>query len=248
MISATMTSSARLLCLDTSTSTARVAIVDGEGAAVARAEATAERHSAHVLKLCDEVLRAAGLRPDGLDGIAVGGGPGSFTGLRVGLSVAKGLALATGKPLLLISSLQALALDIALHAASSAAVVVPCIDAGKGEVYAFACAVDAARTVAAGGEPWRLSPDALAVRLAELPGALVAGNGAERHAVALDAAFGAVSCVGVRRLSIAGPTALSIGALALPRFGRGEADDLDKSVPFYGRLPDITTKKRLANG
>jgi tRNA threonylcarbamoyladenosine biosynthesis protein TsaB len=239
-----MTSAARVLCLDTSTPTARVAIVDGAGAIVAHAEATAERHSAHVLRLCDEVLRAVGLRPDGLDAIACGAGPGSFTGLRVGLAVAKGLALATGKPLLLVSSLQALALDIAREATSAPAFVVPCIDAGKGEVYAFACAVDAAGTVAAGGEPWRLAPDALAARLAELPGALLAGNGAERHAAALDALIGA----GVRRVPVSGPTASSIGALALPRIMRGEADDLEKSVPFYGRPPDITTKKRLPSG
>ncbi|MDB4980696.1 MAG: peptidase glycoprotease, partial [Myxococcales bacterium] len=161
--------SIRILCLDTSTQAARVAIVDGAGVAIARAEATADRHSPHVLKLCDEVLVAAGLTPAGLDAIACGAGPGSFTGLRVGLSVAKGLALATGKPLLLLSSLQALALDLA-RAAPEARVVVPCIDAGKGEVYAFDCAVNGG-VVAVGGEPWRLAPAALAERLAELAGA-----------------------------------------------------------------------------
>jgi tRNA threonylcarbamoyladenosine biosynthesis protein TsaB len=239
-----MTPSVRLLCLDTSTQTARVAVVDGSGAPVARAEATAERHSAHVLTLCDEVLRASGLRPAELDAIACGAGPGSFTGLRVGLAVAKGLALATGKPLLLVSSLQALATDIARAAAPAApGFVVPCIDAGKGEVYAVACALDAAGVVAPGGEPWRLTPEALVARLADVPEALVAGNGAERHAAVIGA--------GARHVPIAGPTALSIGALALPRLARGEADDLEKAVPFYGRPPDITAaktgKKHLAN-
>ena len=228
-----MTPSVRLLCLDTSTTTARVAVVDGTGLPVASAEATAERHSAHVLKLCDEVLRASGLRPDGLDAIACGAGPGSFTGLRVGLAVVKGLALATGKPLLLVSSLQALATDIARAAAPSALrFVVPCIDAGKGEVYAVACALDAAGVVAPGGEPWRLTPEALVARLADLPAAVVAGNGADRYASVIDA--------GARRIPIEGPTALSIGALALPRLARREADDLEKAVPVYGRPPDIT--------
>jgi tRNA threonylcarbamoyladenosine biosynthesis protein TsaB len=228
-----MTPSVRLLCLDTSTPTARVAVVDGTGTAVARAEATAERHSAHVLKLCDEVLRASGLRPDGLDAIACGAGPGSFTGLRVGLAVVKGLVLATGKPLLLVSSLQALALDIARAAAPPAPrFVVPCIDAGKGEVYAVACALDAAGFVAPGGEPWRLTPEALVAGLADLPAAVVAGNGADRYASVIDA--------GARRIPIEGPTALSIGALALPRLARREADDLEKAVPVYGRPPDIT--------
>ncbi len=234
-----MSPAKRVLCLDTSTPTARVAVVDAAGVPLAGAEATAERHSTHVLKLCDQVLRGSGARPEDLAAIACGAGPGSFTGLRVGLAIAKGLALATGAPLLLVSSLQALAIDVARRPPTGTRFVVPCIDAGKGEVYAFACAVDAAGLVGAGGEPWRLSPEALAARVAELPGAVVAGNGAERHAAALDAALGA----NARRLSVDGPTALSIAALALPRLARGESDDLDKSVPFYGRPPDITTAK-----
>jgi tRNA threonylcarbamoyladenosine biosynthesis protein TsaB len=235
----------RLLCLDTSTSTARVAVVDGVGAVVARAEATAERHSQHVLALCDQALRAAGLSPAALDAIACGAGPGSFTGLRVGLAVAKGLALATGKPLLLVSSLQALALDLARSAsAGEAFTAVPCIDAGKGEVYASACAVDASGAVAPGGEPWRLAPSALAERVASIGQATVGGNGAERHAAALDAAFG----VRARRTTVEGPSAVSIAALALPRLARGESDDLDKAVPVYGRPPDITTKKPVGSG
>jgi tRNA threonylcarbamoyladenosine biosynthesis protein TsaB len=234
-----ISASTRLLCLDTSTPAARVAVVDGAGVAIARAEATAERHSTHVLKLVDDVLRAASLRPADLDAIACGAGPGSFTGLRVGLAVAKGLALATDKPLLLVSSLRALAIDVARDpAAAGAAFVIPCIDAGKGEVYA--CAVVTSDPVGDGSDdPWRLAPGALAERLAAFPNAIVAGNGAERHAFALDAALPA----GVRRLSIEGPTALSIAALALARFARGEADDLDKAVPAYGRAPDITKKK-----
>jgi tRNA threonylcarbamoyladenosine biosynthesis protein TsaB len=241
MIAPSLGSDSRILCLDTSTSTARIAIVDGTGAALARAEATADRHSAHVLRLCDEVLRAVGLRPAGLAAIACGAGPGSFTGLRVGLAVAKGLALATDTPLVLISSLQALALDLS-RAAPGARTVVPCIDAGKGEVYAFTCAVDAAGGVAAGGEPWRLAPAALAERLADEAGGadvVVGGNGAERFAALCDAALPA----SVRRAAVEGPTALSIGALALPRLARGEADDLEGSVPLYGRPPDITRKK-----
>jgi tRNA threonylcarbamoyladenosine biosynthesis protein TsaB len=235
----------RLLCLDTSTATARVAIVDGSGAPLAQAEVTADRHSGHVLKLCDQVLRAVGLRPAELDAFACGAGPGSFTGLRVGLALVKGLALATDKPLLLVSSLEALARDIAREvSASDAGVVVPCIDAGKGEVYAAVCALDATGGVRALGEPWRLTPADLATRLGEGGPAVVAGNGAARYGELLDAALPP----GVSRRAVAGPTAISIGHLALPRLARGEVDDLDNAVPSYGRPPDITTKKRPAQG
>jgi tRNA threonylcarbamoyladenosine biosynthesis protein TsaB len=236
---------ARLLCLDTSTPTARVAILDGAGAALARADATAERHSTHVLKLCDEVLRALALKPEALDGIACGAGPGSFTGLRVGLAVAKGLALATGKPLLLVSSLDALAFDVAAAAGGAAFTAVPCIDAGKGEVYALPRAVDAAGAVAPSSEdPWRLSPTALLERLAGEPSVVLAGNGAERHAALFDGALPP----GARRITVEGPSPRAVALLALPRLARGEADDLEKAVPVYGRPPDITTKKPPAKG
>ena len=96
-------SSDLFLCLDTATPTARVAVLDGAGSVRFSAEATAERHSSHVLPLCAEALRAVAIAPADLAGIACGGGPGSFTGLRVGLSTVKGLALPTGVPLYVVS-------------------------------------------------------------------------------------------------------------------------------------------------
>src|SRR6185503_13292944 len=100
------------LCLDTSTPTARVAVLDAVGEARFAVEATAARHSSHVLALVASALDALGTKPSALAGIACGGGPGSFTGLRVGLAIAKGLALPTAVPLHLVSSLEALALDM----------------------------------------------------------------------------------------------------------------------------------------
>ena len=123
------------LCLDTATPTARVAVLDGQGTVRFSAEATAERHSSHLLPLCAQALQAAGTTAAALAGIACGGGPGSFTGLRVGLAAAKGLALPTGVPLFLVSSLEALALDILSCSAAPEITAVPCIDAGKGEVH-----------------------------------------------------------------------------------------------------------------
>ena len=89
-----------------------MAIVDRGGDVRFAVEATAERHSSHVLPLCAEALRAVGIAPSALAAVACGGGPGSFTGLRVGMAVAKGLALPTRVPFHVVSSLEALALDI----------------------------------------------------------------------------------------------------------------------------------------
>jgi tRNA threonylcarbamoyladenosine biosynthesis protein TsaB len=223
------------LCLETATPTARVAVLDGTGGVRWVAEATAERHSSHVLPLCAEAMRAVGITPADLAGISCGGGPGSFTGLRVGLSTVKGLALPTGVPLYVVSSLHALALDIITARAGAAVTAVPCLDAGKGEVYVGAYVADADTLVRETAADCRIAAGALAEWVAALtgPSFAVAGNGAERHAVA-------------GRVAVAGPTAVSVGRLALLQRARGEAANLATAVPIYGRPPDITVKKKPA--
>ena len=230
--------SALFLCLDTSTPTARVAILDEEAQPRFLGEFTADRHAAQLMPLCAEALRAVAVTPAELGGIACGGGPGSFTGLRVGLAAAKGLALPTGVPLYVVSSLEALALDI-LEAPRDGArpspmTAVPCLDAGKGEVYVAGYVADLERLVREVAPSARLTPAALAPWLAEVTAPAVAGNGAARYSAALTSAV---------TVDVAGPTAVSVGRLALLQRGRGEAADLASAVPFYGRPPDITVKK-----
>src|SRR4051812_14083523 len=149
------------LCLDTATPTARVAVLDGAGAVRHAAEATAERHSSHVLPLCAEALRALAIAPAELAGIACGGGPGSFTGLRVGLSPGKGRARRPGVPLSLGRSLPALALDIRSARGGAAIPAVPCLDAGKGEVYVGGYVSDATTLVRETAADCRIAADAL---------------------------------------------------------------------------------------
>jgi len=225
------------LCLDTSTPTARVAILDAEAGVRFSGEFTADRHAGHLLPLCAEALRGAGVAPAALGGIACGGGPGSFTGLRVGLAAAKGLALPTGVPLYVVSSLEALALDI-LGAVGAGAVgtAVPCLDAGKGEVYVAAFVADGERRVREVAPVARLAPGAVPPWLEQVPSPApqVAGNGATRY----PSAFPGASLV-----EVAGPTAVSVGILALLQRARGESADLATAVPFYGRPPDITVKR-----
>ena len=223
------------LCLDTSTTTARVAILDGDGAVAFASEATADRHSSHVLSLCAAAMAAVGRAPADLAGIACGGGPGSFTGLRVGLAAAKGLALPTEVPLFVVSSLEALALDILGARRGAEVTAIPCLDAGKGEVYAAAYVADGARLVRETLPSVRLTPTQLLPWIAALPSPILAGNGAERYRDLL-------ALAGVAE--IAGPTAVSIGRLALLQRARGEVADLATAVPFYGRPPDITVKRQ----
>ena len=126
----------RVLGLDTATLHASVAVVGDEGViatgehvASPTASAKSGGRTSDVLGTIDAVCRAAGVAPAALDAIAIGAGPGSFTGLRIGMATAKGIAFAAGKPLWAVSSLAALA-----HGRPGRVAAV--LDARRGEVFA----------------------------------------------------------------------------------------------------------------
>jgi tRNA threonylcarbamoyladenosine biosynthesis protein TsaB len=153
--------------------------------------------------------------------------------LRVGMAVAKGLALPTGLPLVLVSSLEALASDLG---APAGALIVPCIDAGKDQVYARLCG-------AGTSEEWALGPGELLTRIAEAAapgGVVIGGTGLDRYRATFETALGTAAL----RAAVDGPSAVSVGTLALERLRRGELADLGRAVPSYGRPPDITVPKR----
>ena len=121
-----------LLLVDTATPTGSVAVSQGEKLLGEIVLSGPANHTDHLLGNIDELLRGVGLAIGDMDGFAVVLGPGSFTGLRVGVATIKGLALATGKPVVGISSLAALAWRLPFTAMP----VCPLLDARKGEVYA----------------------------------------------------------------------------------------------------------------
>src|SRR4249919_1301834 len=146
------------LAFDTATRVATAALVrDGEvlGERVSRAVG--------VLADADELLREAGARRADLTGLAVGTGPGSFTGLRLGLAAARGLAFALELPVAGVSTLHALA--------AGAPGALPVIDAGRREVFTLD-----------GDEPVCVSPQALELP----PGTVCVGDGALRYRAVLE--------------------------------------------------------------
>jgi tRNA threonylcarbamoyladenosine biosynthesis protein TsaB len=99
----------RILGLDTATWKASVGLrIDGQCVSE-RSRIADGSHAVSLLSLIEEVLRDGGCAVPDLDAVAVSGGPGSFTGLRIGLSIAKGLAYATGACLIAVPTLEALA-------------------------------------------------------------------------------------------------------------------------------------------
>ena len=109
-------------------------------------------HSAELLPALAELLERGGTGWDDVTAIAVGVGPGTFTGLRIGVATARGLAQALGVPLHPVSSLEALAAGIAAGAgAAPGDAVLPLIDARRGQVFAVALPSRASRSDASGG-------------------------------------------------------------------------------------------------
>ncbi len=121
------------LAIETSTEACSVALVHGDEV-IERSEIAPRRHAELVLPMADDLLAEAGLKRGALHGIAVGRGPGAFTGVRLGVSLAQGMAMALDVPVVTVSSLQALALE----APEDDAAILSIIDARMGEIYVAA--------------------------------------------------------------------------------------------------------------
>lgn len=120
-----------LLAIETATEACSVALLHG-GALTGRSELAPRRHAELVLPMAESLLSESGIQRKQLDAIAVGQGPGAFTGVRLAISVAQGLALALDIPVVPVSSLAALA----MQAPQNGAAVLAAIDARREEIYA----------------------------------------------------------------------------------------------------------------
>ena len=129
---------AKIILIETSTTLCSVALaVDGK-AVCSRESDTPKAHASLTAVFVREVLGEAGLAAGGCDAVCVSAGPGSYTGLRVGVSTAKGLCFAAGLPLLSICTLDILAAQAVRdgHVSGECRHIVPMIDARRMEVYA----------------------------------------------------------------------------------------------------------------
>jgi len=214
----------KVLAVDTTSERESVALAD-DLVLLAEARVRATGHSRQLLSAIEFVLRASGLAAGEIEGYAVTMGPGSFTGVRVGLSTVQGLALAAGKPCLGVSTLDVLAATIA----GEAPTLVAMVDAARGG-QVFAAAYDAQARPR--GEP-RSEPAEGIVGRVEGACAVV-GDGADRYRAEIlsrrpDALFPR------RDLYLAGTLAL----LAGPRLAAGEGTPPGALRPLYLRAADI---------
>lgn len=214
-----------LLAIETAGPNCAVAILRNEGDGASISARIAERigtgHAERLMAMIGEALAAAAIGYGDLGRIAVSTGPGSFTGVRIGLAAARGLALALGVPVIGVGVLEALVAEARRsEEASPDCLPVACLDARRGEVYALA---------GSDAEPSCTSAEALAQRLAglQVPIGLI---GSAADAVA---AQPALSRCEIRILSRADAADVAIVArIGLEREAKG------KPSPVYLRPPD----------
>jgi tRNA threonylcarbamoyladenosine biosynthesis protein TsaB len=218
--------SSRILAIDTASPTGSVALLDEgqlQGEILLHLKTT---HSERLLTAVDQLLQGVGCELSDLDGIAVTRGPGSFTGLRVGIATAKGLALSLECPLVGVSTLEALAANLSFAGMPVCAM----LDARKNEVYAGLFQYGSDRMQILGQEEV-LAPEKL---LDSLQGdTLFVGDGAERYRSVI-----------VRKLAgrahfaptpLNQPRAAMVAWLAMTEMASVSPDSADALTPVYIR-------------
>jgi len=225
----------RVIAIETATMVGSIAIIDAArviSEITLNARAT---HSERLMAAIDRLLGDSGLAIDDMDGVAVSIGPGSFTGLRIGLSAAKGLSYASGKPLIGIPTLDALALNMTF----SSYLICPIQDARKGEVYTALY------------RPGDNSPEKMTDDMAVDPSALAGmitqktvflGDGVNRYRELLMKQLGELYNEAPIPLQL--PRASNVAMLALKRLEKGDTDDPFTMIPRYIRKSEAEIRWR----
>lgn len=217
----------KILAFETATEACSVAVyVDG---VVRERHALAPRqHATLALPWADALLDEAGIARAQLDAIAVGIGPGAFTGVRLAVALAQGIALGLDRPVVPVSTLAVLALSGKPAGATRGSELVAAIDARMGEVYLGCFIVDTDGLVAARGAEVLVTPQAAAMDVSA--DAVGIGTG-------FAAAHGALAArLGLARVQAdALPHAAELALLAARAFQRGQAIAADALEPAYLR-------------
>ncbi len=239
----------RILALDSSGLVASAAVLEAEADdEVTVAEYTVnykKTHSQTLLPMLDEISKMTELDLDTIDAIAVAGGPGSFTGLRIGSATAKGLGLALKKPLIHVPTLHGLAYNLC----GTDKLVCPIMDARRGQVYTgiyeFA------------GNDLTVLEDQMAVSIEELGEKLSAydreiiflGDGVSVFREALEERILAGRPISFAPAHMNRQRGASIGALAIRYFQAGKTETAAEHQPDYLRVSQAERerKERLGN-
>jgi tRNA threonylcarbamoyladenosine biosynthesis protein TsaB len=216
----------KLAAIDTSTPLGSVALFDGDALVLEDSRRVSNAHGESLLPMVDALFARAGWKPRDVARWGVGIGPGSFTGVRIGVATAKGVVLATGAELVAVTSLDAVAYGIV---ARDGEAVASLLEAGKGELF-----VQVALRGALVVPPVNIATSRATELLAGVACAAMVLAGEASSAV--DAASLPFPVRALREPPNDLPRAASVGRLAMRR----APDDPDAVEPLYVRAPDIT--------
>jgi len=168
-----------ILALETATRAGSVALARGPDILSSAEGNAAESHSISLLETVENILQQVGVKLSDIDLFAAASGPGSFTGLRIGLATTKALAICTGRKCVSVSTLAAIA-----QAAGDSEHTIALLPAGRGELFAQLYAVSSAG-VQTLDSPAHLAPAAVTAKYSELKRVILAGEGAHLYSEAL---------------------------------------------------------------
>ena len=212
----------KLLAIETATEACSIAVLV-DGAVIERFEIAPRRHTELALPWADALLAEAGIAKSQLDAIAVGRGPGAFTGVRLAIALAQGIALALDRPLLPVSTLAALAMQ------APGDRILAAIDARMGEIYVASFQRDGNGVVATSDEIV-IAPDAY------LPPDGIGWHGVGTGFAAADRALATRLQAQLATVDASAlPHAADVARLGALAFARGEAIAPERIEPAYLR-------------
>ncbi len=224
----------KILGIDTSTSCGSVGLIDGDSVIAEYLLDIPVTHSERLLSSIEHVLRQAGCSTEDLDGWAISLGPGSFTGLRIGVSTIKGLAFATQKPVAGVPTLDALAFNIT----PTPYLICPILDARKGEVYTGFYRYEEGNNLKRISVYQAISPEDLTSKIEERT--IFLGNGVKTYGDYLRNAVPALAAFVPASLNL--PHGSTVARLGLERLRRNEVLDLSTFTPIYVRASEAEIK------
>ena len=225
----------RLLAVDTTTPDGSVAVLEGERVLAEVGVRSSSTHSSRLLASIHFLLQSLSLDTRDLDGFAVAPGPGSFTGIRIGLGTVKGLAFASGKPVAAVSSLRALAHRLAERGETRW--VAPVLDAKRGEVYS--ALVERGTRMEAAVPEGAYAPEGLLDLIGSRRTVLFGGGGAELYRDLIVGRMGARARFDARPPFIAA----EVGRLGLRVLTEGRGMTAEVLEPLYYRISQAEEKR-----
>lgn len=222
-----------ILGIDTSTPIGSVALIDDENIVAEHTLNIVQAHSSRLMPAIDTVLKWGEITPHELDGCAVGIGPGSFTGIRIGVATVKSLCYAVDKPIVGVSTLEAIAYNLRW----ADAVICPILDARRSEIYG---------SIFQGGSHWKRLTDDLCLPIgafldeleshhisSNVPPIFV-GDGLATYGDVIQERLGETGTFADALFNV--PRGATIAKLGAQRLKQGDSDSYWTLVPNYVRI------------